>query len=400
MSHGKPLTVISTPEKSPLDVEQAVGQRYTTAAQETAPALCCPVEYDDHYLRALPAELIERDYGCGNPSRHLREGETVLDLGCGGGKICYIAAQVVGSHGRVIGVDMNDEMLALARRYQQQIGDSLGFHNTEFRRGRIQDLALDLDVLEQHLASDPVASAADWLRVASHADSLRQSDPMIASDSIDVIVSNCVLNLVSSEAREQLFNEMFRVLRRGGRAVISDIVSDEPVPESLRNDPQLWSGCISGAFQEHQFVDAFAAAGFYGMEILERDDKPWAIVDGIEFRSMTVCAYKGKQGPCLDQRQAVIYCGPWKSVTDDDGHVLRRGVRTAVCGKTYKLYSQAPYANGIIAVAPAEPVAEEDAEEYDCHRNAVRSPRETKGPQATATVLPGEDCCGGGDSCC
>src|SRR5262249_12476820 len=97
-------------------MESAVRQRYSDAAKAREASLCCPVDYDPRYLRAIPEEVIERDYGCGDPSRHVREGDVVLDLGSGGGKICFIAAQIVGPRGRVIGIDMNDDMLALARR--------------------------------------------------------------------------------------------------------------------------------------------------------------------------------------------------------------------------------------------------------------------------------------------
>ena len=382
-----------------LDVEQAVRERYSPAATAAEPALCCPVSYAPQYLKIIPAEILERDYGCGDPSRHLHPGETVLDLGSGGGKICYIAAQIVGPEGRVIGVDRNDDMLALARKHQPAIAEKLGYENVEFRKGSIQDLALDLEAFESHLQSSPVQNATDWLQAESRAGQLRQESPLIASDSIDVVVSNCVLNLVSQSDREQLFAEIFRVLKRGGRAVISDIVCDEPVPEHLQNDPTLWSGCISGAFVEDKFLDAFAAAGFYGVEILSRQEEAWATVEGIEFRSMTVRAYKGKEGPCLDQRQAVIYNGPWSGVVDDDGHVLRRGVRTAVCGKTFAIYTRPPYAEQITPVPPYETVPEEEAALYDCHANAVRAPSETKGRDFKATNLPGDDCCSNGECC-
>jgi len=116
-----------------------------------------------------------------------------------------------------------------------------------------------------------------------------------------------MLNLVRDEDKRQLFAEIFRVLKKGGRAVISDIVEDEPVPSHLKKDPDLWSGCISGALQESEFLQAFAAAGFHGMEILKQDEQPWCTVEGIEFRSLTLAAYKGKQGPCWDCNQAVIY---------------------------------------------------------------------------------------------
>jgi len=382
-----------------LNVEQAVRERYGAAAHAAEPALCCPVDYDPQYLKCIPQEIIDRDYGCGDPSQHVLPGDVVLDLGSGGGKICYIAAQIVGAEGAVIGVDRNDEMLALARKFQPEMSKKLGYDNVEFRKGSIQDLALDLEAFETHLEKNPIRSSSDWLEAEQHAEQLRQQQPLVADDSVDVVVSNCVLNLVGNADRHQLFSEIFRVLNRGGRAVISDIVCDEPVPEHLQNDANLWSGCISGAFVEHEFLNAFAEAGFYGIEILSRQEEAWAVVEGIEFRSVTIRAYKGKEGPCKDQRQAVIYNGPWKQVVDDDGHTLRRGVHTAVCGKTFEIYTHEPYASHVTPLPPHKPVSEEQATDYDCRRNAVRHPRETKGMDYDATQLPAEDCCGS-DGCC
>src|SRR6266480_7995103 len=233
--------------------ETVVRQRYAAGAKERSEKLCCPVDYDAEYLRIIPQEVIERDYGCGDPSRYLREGETVLDLGSGSGKICFIAAQIVGPTGRVIGVDMTDEMLTVARRYAPIVAERLGYANVEFRKGRIQDLGLDLEKFEADLKANPIQSADSFLAAEARAEELRVTQPLIPSDSIDVVISNCVLNLVDSRAKGQLFTEIFRVLKNGGRAVIADIVSDEPVPAHLQNDPALWSGCISGAFTEAGF---------------------------------------------------------------------------------------------------------------------------------------------------
>ena len=376
-----------------LNVEHAVRERYSQASRAVEAELCCPVEYDARYLDMLPAELIERDYGCGDPSRFVRRNENVLDLGSGSGKICYIAAQIVGAGGRVIGVDMNDDMLALARRFRQQIGDRIGYHNVDFFKARIQDLALDVEKFEQYLRANPVQSSDQWWIAQSEAERMRREESMIANASIDVIVSNCVLNLVDTAARDQLFLEMMRVLRHGGRAIISDIVSDEPVPERLKRDPKLWSGCISGAFVEGELLAAFARAGFYGMELIARQEQPWATIEGIEFRSVTVKAYKGKDGPSLDHHQAVIYKGPWKSVQDDDGHTLQRGVRTAVCAKTFDIYTRAPYTGDVIPVPPYIKVPLEQTVPYDCHRGEIRHPRETKGQEFKETSLPATDVC-------
>jgi SAM-dependent methyltransferase len=377
-----------------LNVDAAVRERYSAASREAKQELCCPIDYEARYLAVLPPELIEKDYGCGDPSRYLRSGERVLDLGSGGGKVCYIASQVVGAGGQVIGVDANDDMLALSRKYQREIGDRLGYHNVSFHKGRIQDLALDLEVFEAYLAEKPVRGVSDWLRAAEHADHLRHTRPMIPNDSIDVVVSNCVLNLVRREERRQLIAEIFRVLRPGGRAVISDVTCDEPVPEHLQQDPTLWTGCISGAFLEHEFLGVFAAAGFYGMRVLDRMQDPWATIAGIEFRSMTVEAFKRSEGPRKDYKQAVIYRGPWKSVTDDEGRVLQRGVRTAVCGKTFETYTDSPYSESILAVPPHKILPDEQAAEFDVRRSDIRHPRETKGLDYDKTDLPGKHCCG------
>ena len=263
---------MSTTEMNP---ELSVKSRYSLAASEREPELCCAVDYDPRYLSVIPEEILERDYGCGDPSKYLRQGETVLDLGSGGGKICYIASQVVGSEGRVIGVDMNDDMLALAEKHRSPIGDALGYHNVEFHKGKIQDLDLDYGRLEARLEAHPVGTPDDLDAIEQWKARERREHPMVSTASVDVVVSNCVLNLVDPRAKSVLFQEMHRVLKRGGRVAISDIVSDEDVPEHLRADPELWSGCISGAFREDLFLKAFEEAGFYGIEILARDEKPW-----------------------------------------------------------------------------------------------------------------------------
>ena len=382
-----------------IDHEAAVLRRYGEAAQEVEACLCLPVSYDRALLKVIPDEIIEKDYGCGDPSRYIREGETVLDLGSGSGKACYIISQVVGPRGKVIGVDFNPLMLELARKHQRWIGDQLGYHNVEFRRGRIQDLKTDLELIEHYLRQNPASSVADLSRLEDFQNKIRREQPLVADESVDVIVSNCVLNLVRPEDKKYLFAEMYRVLKRGGRAVISDIVSDEPVPERLANDPDLWSACVSGAFQEEEFLRAFEQAGFHGIQIEELAGEAYQTVEGIEFRAATVTAYKGKEGPCIERNHAVIYRGPWKQVLDDDGHTLERGARMAVCDKTFKLYSRPPYAGQFILLPPREEVATERAGVFDCSRDHRRHPRETKGLEYKVTKLSGS-VCGPGSNCC
>ena len=382
-----------------LNIDEVVRQRYEAGAAARQDSLCCPVSYDPRYLEVIPREVIDRDYGCGDPTPYLQPGDTVLDLGSGGGKTCFIAAQIVGPTGRVIGIDVNAEMLALARRHAPAVAAKLGFGNVEFRRGRLEDLAISLDSLDRRLTENPVSGVEQLARLENFIAQQRQNDPLVASDSVDVVVSNCVLNLVRDEDKRKVFAESFRVLRRGGRAVISDIVADEPVPDHLKNDPELWSGCVSGALEQNEFLRAFEEAGFYGVEILKRDSAPWRTVEGIEFRSITVRAFKGKQGACLDCNQAVIYRGPWRKVEDDDGHTLTRGQPMAVCEKTFRIYSSAPYSEDILPVPPLEAVAPESAPVFDCSRDTARHPRETKGLEYRTTTNGNATCCGP-DGCC
>ena len=228
--------------------------------------------------------------------------------------------------------------------------------------------------------------------------SLRELAPLIPAESVDVVISNCVLNLVEEEHKESLIREIYRVVRPGGRIAISDITSDERVPQHLKDDPELWSGCVSGAFEERELLRTLEEAGFYGIAVDKWEPQPFAVVDGIEFRAVTVTALKGKGGPCLEANQAVIYRGPWKRVEDDDGHVLLRGERTAVCAKTYEVLTRDPYARELIGIEPRPPVPEQDRGQFERSRATRRDPRETKGHEYVETRPPDGGC--GDDACC
>lgn len=393
---------VSNSQDLAYDVEQTVLQRYEAGARQPQAALCCPTDgYDDRYLTLLPQEIIEKDYGCGDPTRYVKPGETVVDLGSGAGKNCYILAQQVGATGRVIGVDFNDEMLGLSRKYLDEMGEKFGYRNVSFVKGKIQDLALDLDRVQSWLNQNPITSISEMSAFEAECDRLRREHCLIADNSVDVVISNCVLNLVRPQDKKQLFQEIYRVLKRGGRAVISDIVCDEDPTLTILNDPELWSGCIAGAFRENQVLEMFEQAGFYGIEILARQTEPWQTIDGIEFRSLTVQAFKGKDGECWERNQAVIYRGPWKAVQDDDGHTLHRGERMAVCDKTFKIYTDpnGAYHTDLIAVPPREDIPLDQASGFDCSRDQFRSPRETKGLEYRDTATTQSDCCST-ESCC
>jgi ubiquinone/menaquinone biosynthesis C-methylase UbiE len=371
-----------------MSVKELVSERYAEGAKEREEALCCPVDYDVSLLNLLPQEIIERDYGCGDPSRYVREGDVVLDLGSGGGKICYMAAQLVGENGKVIGVDMTDDMLALARKHQEEMAGKLGGDRVEFKKGHIQDLALSLDGLEKKLASSPITNATELAALENWKSQQRENEPMITDSSVSLVISNCVLNLVDKKDRVQMISEIFRVLEPGGRVAISDIICDEMVPQSLQQDASLWSGCISGAFEEQEFLQAFIDAGFVAVSYDKWDEKPWQVVEGIEFRSATLTAVKPSRDNLYDAGQALIYKGPYQQVSDDLGNVFPRGQRIAVSRRTYELMMSGPYAEDFVGLSPQEAV------NLGCFckpAGAVRAVSETKGGQHSGNSSVG--CC-------
>ena len=391
----------SQPTSLEINSDDAVRERYSAASKAQEAALCCPVVYDQKYLEVIPQEIIDRDYGCGDPSPYVNAGDTVVDLGSGGGKLCYIISQQVGAEGKVIGVDFNADMLELARGFQAEVAEKIGYDNVEFKCGRIQDLAIDLELMTKKLKETEVDSPADALNVLLLSEEIRKSSPMIPDNSVDCVVSNCVLNLVRPEDRIQLFEEIFRVLKPGGKAAISDIVSDEDCPESMQNDPELWSGCISGAWREDCFLEEFENAGFDGLVIDKRQEEAWQTVEGIEFRSVTVLAYKPFDDVCLERNQAVIYKGPFESIRLEDGHIFERGKRMAVCDRTFRYLQQGPYAGHFIPVEPIKEIPLASAAEFNCEINRERHPRETKGQQYNLTIQSSGDCCGpSGESFC
>ena len=247
---------------APLDQTRAVEDRYGAAALELESCLCTPVGFDAELLKVIPREVVDRDYGCGDPTRWVRRGDRVLDLGSGSGKNAFICSQVVGADGRVTGVDRNSSMLTLSRDAASRVAEAIGYANVQFLDGAIE--ALD-------------APGADGA-------------PLVADGSVDVVLSNCVLNLVNPSARDRLLGNIHRVLAPGGRVAISDIVCDRPVPRHLQEDPELWSGCISGAWQEEAFLEAFRQLGFQDVRYAVRSPDPWRELEGIAFRAVTLVA--------------------------------------------------------------------------------------------------------------
>ena len=231
------------------DIQQAVQQKYgeIAAAVKSGGSACCgpsccstddPITgnlYKQEERDALPKEAVAASLGCGNPTAlvELRAGETVLDLGSGGGIDVLLSARRVGAHGKVYGLDMTDEMLALARDNQRKAG----VENVEFLKGDIQAIPLP-------------------------------------SSSVDVVISNCVINLAPDKSR--VLAEAFRVLKPGGRFAVSDVVVRGEVSPAVRKDMELWVGCIGGALDESDYRNKLVAAGFGDVDV-----EIWRVYNGL-----------------------------------------------------------------------------------------------------------------------
>jgi ubiquinone/menaquinone biosynthesis C-methylase UbiE len=290
----------------------AVREFYGHAAEEPQAELCCPVRPDAEDLAHIPAEVVERFYGCGSPvsAAAPQAGETLVDLGSGAGIDCFIASRRVGPQGRVFGIDMTDQMLSVARESQPKVAGALGYGNVEFRKGILERIPLD-------------------------------------DGAADIVTSNCVINL--SPDKSAVFREVWRVLRDGGRAVIADIVADTEVPPAMRADGQLWGECISGALSEEAFLAALERAGFYGLSVLKKTF--WREVEGARFYSVTVRGFKfEKKAGCRYVGQYAVYLGPMKSVTDEEGHLFPRNVPVEVCTDTAAKLGAPPYSSAFAVI--------------------------------------------------
>ena len=227
-------------------VKQAYSQRAerignaknaTSSCCTTSASQCCPspaqtlerLGYSAEEVRALPETVTKLSAGCGNPTglSGLKPGESVLDLGSGGGIDAFLAARKVGEEGRVIGVDFSEKSVAIARKNAKKTKTK----NVEFRLGDLENLPVD-------------------------------------DGTVDVVISNCVINLVPD--KEKVFKEAYRVLKSGGRMIVSDIVTDKKLPQSIRDDPVLWSSCVGGALPEQEYLGAISKAGFQNVEIAEK----------------------------------------------------------------------------------------------------------------------------------
>jgi arsenite methyltransferase len=286
---------------------------------------CCTAESIPEYLRPIlndiHPEILDRFYGCGSPIPFALEGATVLDLGCGTGRDVFMLSKLVGENGRVIGLDMTDEQLTVARKHTEWQMQKFGFAkpNVEFKKGFMEDLV----------------SAG------------------IADNSIDLVISNCVINL--SPDKDKVFAEIFRVLKPGGELYFSDVFADRRIPGELRNDPVLLGECLSGALYTEDFRRMLAKHGIVDFRVVKSSPVP--IMDKeierkigmVNFTSLTVRAFKlDLEDKCEDYGQVAYYQGtipeaPHEFILDDH-HLIRTGMPFLVCGNTAKMLSETRYA--------------------------------------------------------
>ncbi len=240
-------------------VTKTVKKKFSKAAYNPVADYYCPTGYNPKDLSHIPNEVLDVSYGCGNPAAlaDIKKGETIVDLGAGGGIDCFIAAKKLGRKGKVIGIDMTDEMLEKARESAKIVAKALGYDVVEFRTGNIMELPVD-------------------------------------SDSVDLVISNCVINLTEDKAK--VLDEIYRILKPGGRFIISDIVSDKPVPGYLKRDKELWNACLSGALTDRQFTEVAQNAGFSGVELTS--NYLYKKVEFIEFYSITLKGSKPRKVTC------------------------------------------------------------------------------------------------------
>ena len=277
---------------------------------------CCSIESFSPAHRAIleeiDAEILDRFYGCGSPIPPGIVGCTILDLGCGTGRDVYLAARLAGPQGRVIGIDMTEEQLEVARRHLSSQMARFGFSspNVDFRQGYIEDLAAC----------------------------------GIADNSVDLVISNCVLNL--SPAKERVFAEIFRVLKPGGELYFSDVFADRRLPDRLREDPLLYGECLGGAMYVEDFRRLLRSLGCQDYRV--KSSRPIALDDPgivakagmVNFRSLTVRAFKLDclEDICEDFGQTATYLGTLPecphSFPLDDHHTFITGKPMLVCGNT------------------------------------------------------------------
>lgn len=273
------------------NTRKVVGDFYTEADTSGNEDIINPVCYPEEEISHIPDHSRIKSYGCGSPvlDAGIKPGESIADLGSGAGVECFIASKKTGKNGKVYGIDMLDHMLSKAEKAKTHVEKNLGYKNLEFKKGFLEKIPLN-------------------------------------DNELDLITSNCVINL--SEDKRETLKEILRVLKPGGRIVISDVVTDFPSPPSIQNDEQLQGECIAGAMVQTHLFSMLESIGFTDITILKRFF--YRNVKDHNFYSLTYTAYK----PAENEKAEIIYPGPFAAVITDDG-------KTLIKGKKYN--TQKPY---------------------------------------------------------
>lgn len=295
--------------------------------EDLATNACCTIESPPAHIRNILAdihdEVTTKYYGCGLTIPNQLEGLTILDLGSGSGRDCYIASKLVGESGKVIGIDMTDAQLEVANKHKEYHAEKFGFKkpNTIFLKGNIDNL--------------------DQLN--------------LEENSVDVIISNCVINLCLD--KQKVLNDAFKLLKPGGEIYFSDVYCNRRIPKELQADKELWGECLSGALYWNDFLRSAKKAGFTDPRVME--DHPISIeneeleskLKGYGFYSVTYRLFKieGLESDCEDYGQAVSYKGtishnPYAFDLDNHHH-FPKGKIITVCGNTYKMLHDTRFKN-------------------------------------------------------
>ncbi|WP_415878820.1 methyltransferase domain-containing protein [Methylomonas sp. TEB] len=308
-----------------IEISESVRHYYGQVLQSSndlKTSACCSIDAMPSYLKTLLAglhpEVLERFYGCGSPLPPALTGKTVLDLGCGTGRDCYLLSKLVGATGRVIGVDMTPEQLEVAVRHRNWHAERFGFANVEFLHGHIENL-----------------------RTVG-----------IADNSVDVVVSNCVINL--SPEKPSVLEEIFRVLKPGGELYFSDVFADRRIPFELRQDPVLLGECLGGALYWEDFRRILQELGCPDVRKVKQspisidDPDVFAKIGMVKFDSVTVRAFKMPlEDRCEDFGQIATYLGTIEqhphSFDLDDHHHFETGRPLRVCGNTADMLAGSRY---------------------------------------------------------